>query len=57
MRRFNRARRAIARPRVQSGVRYIPLREQKVLTRAGYTGLQIRSMNKWDGEFDRRQGY
>ena len=26
---------------------YIPLRKQKVLTRAGYIGLQIRSMNKW----------
>jgi prophage tail gpP-like protein len=26
---------------------YIPVRKQTVLTRAGYIGLQIRSMNKW----------
>jgi hypothetical protein len=30
---------------------YIPLRKQKVLTRAGYIGLQIRSMNKWDAAY------
>ena len=35
---------------------YIPLRKQKVLTRAGYIGLEIRSMNKWDAAYRSQAG-
>jgi hypothetical protein len=30
---------------------YILRRKQRVLTRAGYIGLQIRSMNKWEAAY------
>jgi hypothetical protein len=55
MSRFNRAHRVVARPRVQCGVRYIPLRQQKVLTLADYVGLEIRSLNKRTRSIDGRQ--